>query len=53
MVVVGLTFLSLLNGIGNAGTFWLYAAFNVIFIVLTVWLVPETKGSRWSRSSAT
>lgn len=42
--VVGVTFLSLLNGIGNANTFWLYAAFNAVFIVLTFWLVPETKG---------
>lgn len=42
--VVGVTFLSLLNGIGNAGTFWLYGAFNVVFIFLTLWLVPETKG---------
>ena len=42
--VVGVTFLSLLNGIGNAGTFWLYGAFNVLFIFVTMWLVPETKG---------
>ena len=42
--VVGVTFLSLLNGFGNANTFWLYAAFNAVFIVLTYWLVPETKG---------
>jgi len=42
--IVGLTFLSLLNGIGNANTFWLYAAFNVVFIGLTFWLIPETKG---------
>ena len=42
--VVGVTFLSLLNGIGNAGTFWLYGAFNVVFLLFTFWLVPETKG---------
>lgn len=42
--VVGVSFLSLLNGIGNAGTFWLYGAFNVVFIFFTYWLVPETKG---------
>ncbi len=41
---VGLTFLSLLNGIGTAQTFWLYGAFNLFFIVLIVWLVPETRG---------
>lgn len=42
--LVGVSFLSLLNGLGNAGTFWLYGAFNVVFIFLTMWLVPETKG---------
>jgi SP family galactose:H+ symporter-like MFS transporter len=43
-MIVGATFLTLLNGIGNAQTFWLYAALNVVFIGLTYWLVPETKG---------
>jgi SP family galactose:H+ symporter-like MFS transporter len=43
-MIVGFTFLSLLNGIGNANTFWLYAALNAVFILLTFWLVPETKG---------
>jgi SP family galactose:H+ symporter-like MFS transporter len=42
--IVGLTFLSLLNAIGTGATFWLYAALNALFIVLTLWLVPETKG---------
>ncbi|MFC4763166.1 sugar porter family MFS transporter [Dyella koreensis] len=43
-MIVGATFLSLLHGIGNAATFWLYAGLNLVFIVLTYWLVPETKG---------
>ena len=43
-MIVGATFLTLLNGIGNAYTFWLYAALNVVFIGLTFWLIPETKG---------
>ncbi|MHC1478679.1 sugar porter family MFS transporter [Frateuria aurantia] len=43
-MIVGATFLTLLNGIGHANTFWLYAAFNVVFIALVFWLVPETKG---------
>ncbi|PWK92434.1 sugar porter family MFS transporter [Fulvimonas soli] len=43
-MIVGFTFLSLLNGIGNAATFWLYAALNLLFIGLTFWLVPETRG---------
>ena len=42
--LVGLSFLPLLNGIGQAETFWLYAAFNLVFIAFTFWLVPETKG---------
>ncbi|MQL30455.1 MFS transporter, partial [Escherichia coli] len=28
---------------GNANTFWVYAGLNVLFILLTLWLVPETK----------
>lgn len=43
-MIVGATFLTLLNGIGNAATFWLYAGLNVLFIVLTICLVPETRG---------
>jgi len=42
--VVGNTFLSLVNGIGPGQTFWLYAAFNALFLILTIMLVPETKG---------
>jgi SP family galactose:H+ symporter-like MFS transporter len=40
--IVGLTFLSLLNAIGTGPTFWLYAALNALFIVMTLLLVPET-----------
>jgi SP family galactose:H+ symporter-like MFS transporter len=43
-MIVGATFLTLLSGFGNAQTFWLYAALNAVFIGLTFWLVPETKG---------
>jgi SP family galactose:H+ symporter-like MFS transporter len=43
-MLVGATFLSLLNGIGQAATFALYAALNVLFLVFTRWLVPETRG---------
>jgi SP family galactose:H+ symporter-like MFS transporter len=41
--VVGATFLTLLNNFGHAQTFWLYAGFNFFFILITVFLVPETK----------
>jgi MFS transporter, SP family, galactose:H+ symporter len=43
-MIVGATFLSLLNGIGHAATFWLYAALNVAFLAFTAAFVPETKG---------
>lgn len=43
-MIVGVTFLSLLNGIGNAATFWLYGGLNVVFLVITFLLIPETKG---------
>jgi MFS transporter, SP family, galactose:H+ symporter len=43
-MIVGATFLSLLNGIGHAATFWLYAGLNLVFLVITFALVPETKG---------
>jgi SP family galactose:H+ symporter-like MFS transporter len=41
--VVGFTFLSLLNNFGQAQTFWLYGGFNVVFLLITIYLVPETK----------
>jgi SP family galactose:H+ symporter-like MFS transporter len=42
-MIVGATFLSLLNGIGQASTFWLYGGLNLVFLLLTLWLIPETK----------
>jgi SP family galactose:H+ symporter-like MFS transporter len=42
--LVGMSFLTLLNGIGTAQTFWLYGALNIVFLLFTIWLVPETKG---------
>jgi sugar porter (SP) family MFS transporter len=41
---VGLTFLNLVDAIGQAGTFWLYAAIGVLAILFTAAFVPETKG---------
>ena len=42
-MIIGATFLTLLNSIGAAATFWLYTGLNVVFIVITVFLIPETK----------
>ncbi|EQD36051.1 galactose-proton symport (galactose transporter), partial [mine drainage metagenome] len=38
------TFLTLLNHLGRANTFWLYATCNLAFLLFTWALVPETKG---------
>jgi MFS transporter, SP family, galactose:H+ symporter len=43
-MIVGATFLTLLNDFGSAQTFWLYAALNASFLLFTYALVPETKG---------
>lgn len=43
-MIVGATFLTLLETLGNANTFWIYAALNLAFILLTMAVVPETKG---------
>jgi len=42
-MIVGATFLTLLESFGNANTFWLYGGLNLLFILITLWLVPETK----------
>ncbi|MFZ4780400.1 MAG: sugar porter family MFS transporter, partial [Terrimicrobiaceae bacterium] len=42
--IVGMTFLSLINGFGPGNTFLLYGGLNVLFIIFFVIFVPETKG---------
>lgn len=44
-MIIGATFLTLLDSIGAAGTFWLYTALNIAFVGITFWLIPETKMS--------
>ena len=41
--IVGATFLTLVDTLGSAHTFWLYALMNAFFIILTMAYVPETK----------
>jgi membrane associated rhomboid family serine protease len=41
---VGLTFLLLIDTLGRAGTFWLYALVGVVAIAFSWRFVPETKG---------
>lgn len=43
-MIIGATFLSLLEGIGSAQTFWLYGLLNILFVFFTIYIVPETKG---------
>ncbi len=42
--IVGMTFLSLINGFGPGNTFLLYGGLNVLFIIFFLIFVPETKG---------
>ena len=42
-MIVGATFLTMLNNLGSAHTFWVYAALNLVFIFITLALIPETK----------
>lgn len=43
-LAVGITFLTLIQYLGNAYTFWLYAIVTIGCWLFTYYLVPETKG---------
>ena len=43
-MIISATFLTLLENIGTSSTFWLYSGLNIIFIIITILMVPETKG---------
>ena len=43
-MLIGATFLTLINTFGIAVTFWIYTCLNILFVVLTILLIPETKG---------
>ncbi|ELY7544567.1 sugar porter family MFS transporter [Cronobacter turicensis] len=42
-MIIGATFLTLIDTIGSPNTFWLYGLLNAVCIVLTLLFVPETK----------
>ncbi|MBP2169989.1 SP family arabinose:H+ symporter-like MFS transporter [Erwinia toletana] len=42
-MIIGATFLTLIDTFGAAATFWFYAALNISFVFITFALVPETK----------
>lgn len=43
-MIVGVSFLSLMDRLGLSATFWLYAGLNALFVLLVALFVPETKG---------
>jgi SP family galactose:H+ symporter-like MFS transporter len=43
-LLVSLTFLSLVHGIGKASTFWLYSGITILAWLFAFFKVPETKG---------
>ena len=43
-MIIGSTFLTLINLFGISVTFWIYTSLNILFIFLTILLIPETKG---------
>lgn len=42
--VIVLTFLPLLNSIGQAYTFWIYGGIGILSLIFTYYFLPETKG---------
>ena len=44
--IVAMTFLTLINKLGKAGTFWLYAVLGIAGWLFCYFLVPETKGHK-------
>jgi MFS family permease len=47
--IVSLTFLSLIEWLGSAGAFWLYAAIAMLALWFVMVKVPETKGQTLSK----
>lgn len=43
-LLVGTTFLSMMEKLGGSNTFWIFASFNALSILLLYFFVPETKG---------
>lgn len=50
--IVGMTFLTLVDGVGPGNAFILYGMFNVVFILFFLFFVPETKGVSLERIEA-
>jgi SP family galactose:H+ symporter-like MFS transporter len=50
--IVGATFLTLLDKLGSGNTFLLYGSLEIVFIIIFLLYVPETKGVSLERISA-
>ncbi|CAI3954541.1 sugar porter family MFS transporter [Commensalibacter papalotli (ex Botero et al. 2024)] len=42
-MIIGATFLTLIQTLGISWTFWIYTALNVVFIFVVIFFIPETK----------
>jgi MFS family permease len=42
--ILSTAFLAIQNKLGMSGTYWLFAGFTVIYFLVAVFLLPETKG---------
>jgi len=51
-LLISVTFLTLINGIGKPFTFWLYAVLGIAAFIFCLLLVPETKGKRLEQIEA-
>ncbi|SEB55804.1 sugar porter family MFS transporter [Streptomyces melanosporofaciens] len=45
-LLIAVTALSAINAVGRSGTFFAYAALNVLCVVFVLWKVPETRNRR-------
>ena len=43
-LLIGITFLTLIQLLGRPGTFWLYGAMSIVTWLFVYFYVPETKG---------
>jgi len=43
-MLVASTFLTLIDKLGKAGTFWLFGAITILGIIFSYFFIPETKG---------
>lgn len=42
-MIIGATFLTLIQALGISWTFWIYTVLNIVFIFVVIFFIPETK----------